>query len=60
MADKATYNVQGNYVNSHSGKRAWANWMTDLTLKEAKRLKAGGNSLCTKLRIVKVTYEVIE
>lgn len=60
MVAKPTYNVQGNYKNIHSGKREWKNWMTELTLRQARSLVKQGNSLCTKLRIVKVSYEVID
>lgn len=60
MVAKPTYNVQGNYVSYLTGKREWKNWMTELTLRQARSLVKQGNSLCTKLRIVKVSYEVID
>lgn len=55
-----TYNVQGKYVNFRTGKREWKNWITGLSIRQARSLIKKGNSLCTKLRIVKVSYEVIE
>lgn len=51
-----SYSVQGIYKGYG---QEWCNWMSNLTLKEAKDLIKSGNDFTTSLRIVKVTAVVV-
>lgn len=54
------YAVEGLYKATEFRKKSWRVWMQDLTLEQARNLVSGGNSLCHALRIVRVSYEIVE
>lgn len=51
------YTVQGIYLGKG---QVWRNWMSGLTLEQAKDCIKKGNSLTSSLRIVKVSYTLVE
>lgn len=51
------YTVQGVYLGKG---QVWRNWMSGLTLEQAKDCIKNGNSLTSSLRIVKVSYTLVE
>lgn len=57
---KPTYAVEGLYRTLTSKEGVWCIWRNDVTLEEARELIAAGNSLCYELRILRLTYEVVE
>lgn len=57
---ESSYAVQGLYKATEYRKEHWSVWMGDLSLDQARKLVAGGNSLCKALRIVRTSYEIVE